>query len=93
MNFVTFKVLMLFSSVQMALSKDTVELVLLGQRQWEDSVVGRTCVSQCVDQRLLRQQSRSLIRGIVNAQSRRARGSMSWLSFSVLYSCVWTLCV
>lgn len=70
---------MLFSSVQMALNKDTVELVLMGQRQWEDSVVGRTCISQCVDRRLLRQQSQSLIRGIVNAQSRRARGSMSSL--------------
>lgn len=68
---------MLFPSGQMVLNKDTVELVLLGQRQWRDGVVGKACVSQCVDQRLLRQQTQSLIRGIVNAPSRRARGPMS----------------
>lgn len=67
---------MLFSSGQMVLNKDTVELVLLGQRQWEDGGVGKACVNQCVDQQLLRQQTQSLLRGIVNAPSRRARGPM-----------------
>ncbi|TNM91167.1 hypothetical protein fugu_003456 [Takifugu bimaculatus] len=57
----------------MVLNKDTVELVLLGQRQWEDGGVGKACVNQCVDQQLLRQQTQSLLRGIVNAPSRRAR--------------------
>ncbi|XP_023153501.2 stereocilin [Amphiprion ocellaris] len=55
------------------LNKDIVEQVLVGQRRWEDSVVGRVCVSQCVDQHRLRQQTQSLIRGIVKARSRRAK--------------------
>lgn len=88
---------MLFSSGQMALNKDTVELVLLGQRQWEDGMVGRACVSQCVDQRLLRQQTQSLIRGIVNAPSRRARGPVIALCSPALSTraptlCVWFVC-
>lgn len=84
---------MLFSSGQMVLNKDTVELVLLGQKQWEDSVVGRACVSQCMDQRLLRQQTRSLIRGIVNAPSRRARGPIIALCSPALSRCAPALCV
>lgn len=81
---------MLFSSGQMVLNKNTVELVLLGQRQWEDGGVGKACVNQCVDQQLLRRQTQSLIRGIVNAPSRRARGPTSPPGLS---SCVSPLCV
>ena len=51
------------------------EQVLVGQKRWEDSAVGRVCISQCVDQHRHRQQTRSLIRGIVKARSRRAKGS------------------
>lgn len=60
--------------VQSVLNKDTVEQVLLGQSQWEDGEVGRLCVAQCLDQRLLTQQTRSLVRGLVEAPSRRAKG-------------------
>lgn len=81
---------MLFSSGQMVLNKDTVELVLLGQRQWEDGGVGKACVHRCVDRQLLRQQTHSLIRGIVNPPSRRARGPMRP---PVLSSCGSPLCV
>lgn len=80
---------MLFSSGQTVLNKNTVELVLLGQRQWEDGGVGKACVNQCVDQQLLRQQTQSLLRGIVNAPSRRARGATSPPGLS---SCVSPLC-
>lgn len=61
---------------QTVLNKDTVEQVLVGQSQWEDSVVGRVCVTRCMDRRRQRQQTQSLIRGIVKARSRRARGSL-----------------
>ncbi|XP_070688298.1 stereocilin [Pempheris klunzingeri] len=55
------------------LNKDTVEQVLVGQRHWEDTVLGGVCVTQCVDQNRLRQQTQGLIRGIVKARSRRAK--------------------
>ncbi|XP_023251500.1 stereocilin-like [Seriola lalandi dorsalis] len=55
------------------LDQDTVEQVLVGQRRWEDSEVGGVCITQCVDQRRQRQQTQSLIRGIVKARSRRAK--------------------
>ncbi|XP_037611274.1 stereocilin-like [Sebastes umbrosus] len=55
------------------LNKDTVEQVLVGQRRWENSVVGGVCVTECMDQRRQRQQTQSLIRGIVKARSRRAK--------------------
>nr|XP_046241689.1 stereocilin [Scatophagus argus] len=55
------------------LNKDTVEQVLVGQGHWEDSEVGRVCVTQCMDQHRQRQQTQSLIRGIVKARSRRAK--------------------
>ncbi|KAM9366292.1 stereocilin [Symphorus nematophorus] len=55
------------------LNKDTVEQVLVGQRHWEDSMVGGVCVSQCMDQHRQREQTQSLIRGIVKARSRRAK--------------------
>ncbi|XP_078113836.1 LOW QUALITY PROTEIN: stereocilin [Sander vitreus] len=55
------------------LNKDTVEQVLVGQSHWEDSVVGGVCVTQCMDQHHQRQQTQSLIRGIVKARSRRAK--------------------
>ncbi|XP_071778934.1 stereocilin [Centroberyx gerrardi] len=55
------------------LNKDTVEQVLVGQRRWEDSAVGGVCVSQCMDQHRQREQTQSLIRGIVRAKSRRAK--------------------
>ncbi|XP_041847316.1 stereocilin-like [Melanotaenia boesemani] len=55
------------------LNKDLVEQVLLSQRRWEDSVVGGVCVSQCMDQHNLKQQTQSLIRGIVKARSRKAK--------------------
>lgn len=56
------------------LNKDTVEQVLVGQSRWEDSVVGRVCATQCVDRQHQKQQTQSLIRGIVKARSRRAKG-------------------
>ncbi|XP_068173270.1 stereocilin [Antennarius striatus] len=56
-----------------ALNKDTVEQVLVGQRRWEDSVVGRVCVNQCVDRRRQRQLTQNLIRGIVKPRNRRAK--------------------
>ncbi|XP_071344411.1 stereocilin [Trachinotus anak] len=55
------------------LNKDTVEQVLVGQRRWEDSDVGGVCVTQCMDQHRQKQQTQSLIRGIVKARSRRAK--------------------
>ncbi|KAM6943343.1 stereocilin [Xenentodon cancila] len=55
------------------LNKNIVEQVLMGQKRWADSVVGRACVSRCVDQHQHRQQTQSLIRGIVKARSRRAK--------------------
>ncbi|XP_026175975.1 stereocilin [Mastacembelus armatus] len=55
------------------LNKDTVEQVLVGQRRWEDSIVGGVCTTQCMDQHRQRQQAQSLIRGIVKARSRRAK--------------------
>ncbi|XP_076595339.1 stereocilin [Chaetodon auriga] len=57
----------------MVLNKDTVEQVLVGQSHWEDSVVGGVCVTQCMDQHRQREQTQSLIRGIVRARSRRAK--------------------
>lgn len=77
---------MFFLSVQNVLNKDTVEQVLLGQSQWEDGEVGRLCVAQCLDQRLLTQQTRSLVRGLVEAPSRRAKGSMR--GFSIVTAAV-----
>ncbi|KAM7406187.1 hypothetical protein PAMP_000580 [Pampus punctatissimus] len=55
------------------LNKDTVEQILVGQKRWEDSVVGGICKSQCMDQHRQSQQTQSLIRGIVKARSRRAK--------------------
>ncbi|XP_035507945.1 stereocilin-like [Morone saxatilis] len=55
------------------LNKDTVEQVLVSQSHWEDSVVGGVCVTQCVDQHRQRQQTQSLLRGIVKARNRRAK--------------------
>ncbi|XP_036951641.1 stereocilin [Acanthopagrus latus] len=55
------------------LNKDTVEQVLVGQTHWEDSVMGGVCVTRCMDQHRHRQQTQSLIRGIVKARSRRAK--------------------
>ncbi|CAJ1049138.1 stereocilin [Xyrichtys novacula] len=55
------------------LNKDTVEQVLMGQSHWEDSMVGRVCISQCMDKHRHRRKTNSLIRGIVKAQSRRAK--------------------
>ncbi|XP_019126041.2 stereocilin [Larimichthys crocea] len=57
----------------MVLNKDTVEQVLVGQSRWEDSAVGGVCVTKCMDQHRLRQQTQSLLRGIVRARSRRAK--------------------
>ncbi|XP_061600071.1 stereocilin [Cololabis saira] len=58
---------------QAVLNKNIVEQVLVGQKRWEDSAVGKVCISRCVDQHHHRQQTQSLIRGIVKAQSRRAK--------------------
>lgn len=63
-------------SWQTVLNKDTVEQVLVGQSQWEDSAVGRVCVTRCMDRIHQRQQTQSLIRGVVKARSRRGRGSL-----------------
>ncbi|XP_029001195.2 stereocilin [Betta splendens] len=55
------------------LNKDTVEQVLTGQRRWEDSSVGAVCRTRCMDERRQRQQTQSLLRGIVKGRSRRAK--------------------
>ncbi|KAM3876997.1 stereocilin [Diretmus argenteus] len=55
------------------LNKDTVEQVLVGQTRWEDSAVGRVCVTRCMDQHRQKEQTQRLIRGIVRARSRRAK--------------------
>ncbi|KAM4630459.1 stereocilin [Polymixia lowei] len=57
----------------LVLNKDTVEQVLVGQKLWEDSDVGRVCLTWCVDQHSQRQQINSLIRGIVRPRRRRAK--------------------
>ena len=49
----------------------------MGQTHWEDSVMGGVCVTRCMDQHRHRQQTQSLIRGIVKARSRRAKGSIN----------------
>lgn len=59
--------------VQTVLNKDTVEQVLVGQQRWADSLVGGVCITRCMDEQRQRQQTQSLIRGIVKAQSRRAK--------------------
>ncbi|XP_023809268.1 stereocilin [Oryzias latipes] len=55
------------------LNKDIVEQILVGQKRWKDSEVGRVCVIQCVDEHQYRQQTQSLIQWIVKAQNRRAK--------------------
>ncbi|XP_029282086.1 LOW QUALITY PROTEIN: stereocilin [Cottoperca gobio] len=55
------------------LNKDTVEQILVGQSLWEDSAVGGVCAAQCMDQHRQKQQTQSLVRGIVKARSRRAK--------------------
>ncbi|XP_060924825.1 stereocilin [Limanda limanda] len=55
------------------LSKDAVEQVLVAQRHLDNSVEGEVCVTQCTDQHRQRQQTQSLIRGVVRARSRRAK--------------------
>ncbi|KAM4597444.1 stereocilin [Fundulus diaphanus] len=55
------------------LNKTTVEQVLVGQKRWEESLVGGICARQCVDQQYHRKQTWSLIRGIVKPRSRRAK--------------------
>lgn len=65
-----------FLSEQAVLSRDTVEQVLVGQRRWRDSVVGEVCSGRCIDQDLHRRQTQSLLRGIVKARSRRAKGKI-----------------
>ena len=77
--------------MQTVLNTDTVEQVLEGQSLWEDSVVGGVCVAQCVDQQRLKLKTQSLIRGIVNARSRRAKGSLNifYLSWRDTVAYVW----
>lgn len=60
----------------MVLNRDIVEQVLVGQKRWEDSVVGEVCITACMDWKRHREKTRSLIRGIVKARSRRAKGLM-----------------
>ncbi|XP_035483498.2 stereocilin [Scophthalmus maximus] len=55
------------------LNKDTVEQVLVAQRCWENSVLGGVCSTRCVDQHRRKEQTQSLIRGIVKARNRRAK--------------------
>ncbi|XP_033838654.2 stereocilin [Periophthalmus magnuspinnatus] len=55
------------------LTKDTVEQVLVGQKLWEDSAIGRMCVEQCVDQESQRKRTESLLRGITKPRNRRAK--------------------
>ncbi|KAF7659084.1 hypothetical protein LDENG_00003550, partial [Lucifuga dentata] len=55
------------------LNRDTVEQVLMGQKRWEDGVLGEVCMTQCVNQHRQREQTLSLIRGIVKARSRKAK--------------------
>lgn len=59
--------------VQTVLNKDTVEQVLVGQRRWEDSLVGGVCITRCMDEHRQRQQTQSLIRGVVRARNKRAK--------------------
>lgn len=75
--------------VQAVLNKDTVEQVLVGQSLWEDSRVGRVCISQHVDQQHQREQTQSLIRGIIKARRWRAKGSIN-TSFN--FTCKPLLC-
>ncbi|XP_056135330.1 stereocilin [Lampris incognitus] len=73
------------------LNKDTVEQVLVAQKHWEDSDVGRVCVTQCMDQHSLRKQTQSLIRGLVNARSRRAKVPVpSCADIRGTFSSAWT---
>ncbi|KAF6722704.1 Stereocilin [Oryzias melastigma] len=55
------------------LNKDIVEQILVGQKSWKESEVGRVCVVQCVDQHHYRQQTQSLIQWIVKARNRQAK--------------------
>ncbi|KAM8876756.1 stereocilin isoform 1-T2 [Synchiropus picturatus] len=55
------------------LDPDAVEQVLVGQRLWQDSVVGEVCMSRCMDRRRLQQQAEILMRGVVKARSRRSK--------------------
>ncbi|KAK7913054.1 hypothetical protein WMY93_013265 [Mugilogobius chulae] len=55
------------------LNKDTVEQVLVGQKLWEDSAIGRMCVVKSMDQESQRKQTESLLRGIVKPRNRRAK--------------------
>ncbi|MEQ2236160.1 hypothetical protein ILYODFUR_009574, partial [Ilyodon furcidens] len=57
----------------MVLNKTTVEQILVGQKRWEESLIGGICISRCVDQQYRRKQTWSLIRGIVKPRSRRAK--------------------
>uniref|UniRef100_A0A8C7ZBW8 Stereocilin LRR domain-containing protein n=1 Tax=Oryzias sinensis TaxID=183150 RepID=A0A8C7ZBW8_9TELE len=54
---------------QTVLNKDIVEQILVGQKRWKDSEVGRVCVVQCVDEHQYRQQTQSLIQWIVKARN------------------------
>ncbi|XP_029354317.1 stereocilin [Echeneis naucrates] len=55
------------------LNEDTVEQILVAQRRWEDSEMGGMCISQCMDQHYQRQQTQSLIQGIVKARGRKRK--------------------
>ncbi|XP_072321516.1 stereocilin [Eucyclogobius newberryi] len=62
------------NSIQLTvLTKDTVEQVLVGQKLWEDSTIGRMCVVQCMDPERQRKQTESLLRGIIKPRNRRAK--------------------
>ncbi|XP_057704376.1 stereocilin-like [Corythoichthys intestinalis] len=50
------------------LNKDTVEQVLVGQKRWEQSAVGEVCLKWRKDQRLQKETTQSLVRGIVKVQ-------------------------
>lgn len=75
-------------TVQTVLNRDTVEQVLVGQRRWADSLVGEVCMARCMDEQWQRQQTQSLIRGIVKGRSRRAKSyKLHFLGFFMCSRC------
>jgi len=59
------------------LNRDTVELVLVEQKRWEESEVGQACVSLCLEDSRQTELTHSLLRGIVKPRNRRAKGAFT----------------
>ena len=56
------------------LTRDAVEQVLVQQRRWEETGVGRACEDHCMDPHRRAELTDSLLRGIVKPRNRRAKG-------------------